>query len=667
MSEKFDSPKSLIVEMKSSFTTSSKNLFTISRDGFFEYDGALYGLLIAKPSKSISAALGLQKEILVLITNFDNLQVRTILAAKSVIAQGDGRFESNVVVILHRDSNGEMNLKNWGREQGISVLPLFFKNGLPEGENLERALCHELYSHDPFDVTGPVSNDAQFYGRRTEAQDLARKLQLGQIRSLLGIRKIGKTSIINRIINELTNYNCIAIMIDCSRDEVWSMNAEQLMNNIARNVQSAIENARPYVRLDCVSGISPKIHESAKLLEIAVEEAKKPIILFFDEIDYITPASPTSPDWKSEFNRFWRNLRASYQETARSHGILSIVIGGVSSKWFTVGEIDGVENAVLAFIPEEYLSPLPRGASTAMIKKVGRMAGLGFSETAAEFIAQETADMPYWIRKASSFIHRNVSIDTRPLQLDLDRVKPLLETFINNEGAALAEVALRHLFGVYPELRSGFEKIGAAQDHEVNVKSKNILIRYGLVKERGHLQISGGMVKEGYAMYQEYVASMVVGESSSSQARAVSDNQNLSIGEWADEIAAISKRRNILERKMREIALNFLKMDSLSNSAKKSAKDRVLAVLPVKQREALAHMSVDDVMLKLCWLDLVKLYTGKEWIIFEKMIGDKNAFHLNASLINDRPDAHAKNADAADFALYRRSLKYLEDLLAKLG
>lgn len=454
-------------------------------------------------------------------------------------------------------------------------------------------------------------------------------------------------------------------MIDCSRDEIWSMNSVQLMEAVALNVQSAVDNNEKYVRLELPEKYSNKLYESTKSLEKSSVDAGKPIILFFDEVDYITPSSPTSHEWKKEFNKFWRNLRVAYQEMGRSNGILSIVIGGVSSKWFTVGDINGVENAVLSFIPEEYLSPLPRGASSAMIRKIGRMAGLGFSEKAAELVAQESADMPYWIRKMCSYIHRNISVDSRPITLDVDRVQPLLETYINNEGAAIAEVALRHLFGIYPELRDGFDHVVKNPLSELNPRTKNILIRYGLIKDRTGPEVAGNMVREGYLMLQEHNSSdeaipVIGGELDISQIE-------LSVGEWADELAAISKRRNILERKFREITLNFIKMDSFSNSTKKSSKDRILAVLPEKQRVSFSHMSADEIIQKYCWTDLVKLLSTKEWQLFEKIIGDKNAFNLNASVINDRPDAHAKNVDAADFAMYRRSLKFMEDILAKLG
>jgi hypothetical protein len=59
--------------------------------------------------------------------------------------------------------------------------------------------------------------------------------------------------------------------------------------------------------------------------------AKKPVILFMDEVDYITPGSPTSREWQNDFNPFWRNLRVAYQESTRAQTRCSILFGhGIS-------------------------------------------------------------------------------------------------------------------------------------------------------------------------------------------------------------------------------------------------------------------------------------------------------------------------------------------------
>lgn len=126
MIDKPESPKAILLQMKETFSENTINLFNITINNFFEYESALYGLIVAKPSKAISAALGIQKEVVVLVTNFENLQVRTVHAAKRVIDESEGRYESNVALVVHKDFNGDMNLKNWGREQGVSILYLFF-------------------------------------------------------------------------------------------------------------------------------------------------------------------------------------------------------------------------------------------------------------------------------------------------------------------------------------------------------------------------------------------------------------------------------------------------------------------------------------------------------------------------------------------------------------
>jgi len=189
---------------------------------------------------------------------------------------------------MHLDREGNSKLKNWGRDQGLSILPLYCKSELLKGEELEHELCCELYSHDPFDVTGPVSDDANFFGRRDEAIDLARKLQRGQIRSCLGIRKVGKTSIVNRIIGEIrANYTCTCLMIDCSRDDVWKMNAAQLLTAIGSGIERAFEAKCHYLSVEAYQG-TIDVSQARASMEASLSKTSEPVIVVFDEVDYIT-------------------------------------------------------------------------------------------------------------------------------------------------------------------------------------------------------------------------------------------------------------------------------------------------------------------------------------------------------------------------------------------
>lgn len=659
-------PQEILKEMMDVFTQNTSGIFTFSNPEFIEREKGIYGTLVAKPSRRLSSSLAVDRELAVIFSNFPDQQARTIQTVRQYVEDSDGRLESTVAIVVHKDQYGNAKLKNWGREKGLSILPVFLVPDMPSGDDFERLLCAELYSHDPFDVTGPVSDDSQFYGRRTEAQDLARKLQTSQIRSCLGIRKIGKTSVLNRVINDTRKYhNCICVMIDCSRDEIWGLNARQLLASITGSVEEVVRTKSSYISVKA-SNNSFSIAESTRKLVGQVLSCEVPVILFMDEVDYITPSSPTAPDiWKTEFNIFWRNFRAVYQEVLRSSGTLSLLISGVTSKWFTVESIDSIENAALALVPEEYLSPLPRGATIPMIRKLARSAGIQFDEIALNKIAEVCADMPYWVRKACSYIHRHIDIDNRPVSIDVQHVSTLLEGFVGSEGAALSQVALRHLFRVYPELESVAFECYFGNSEKVSKQYLAVLEKYGiLANHRGKYEMFGDMMKEGFKLHLD-MATLNPDQKEQLLPKSDSKLKIDDLNEWADELAVINKRRNLLEKRLRQIVLNFIRFDNLKQK-NVNVSDRLLSVIPENQRNRYVHLTAEEIIEKFTWRELAALI-AKEWALFSPIFTDKVKFTHDCEIINDRYDTHAKNVDLADLALYRRSLNYLEEAVSKIG
>ena len=638
--------------------------FTTTDATYITRDKGLYAYLLAKPSRRLAGALSVDRELLILISPFENQQQRTIKTAREIISNSEGRLEPTVAIIFHNDPDGNIKLQKWGRSAGLAILPVYAKRMPSTDEELEHHLCHELFSHDPFDVTGPVSDDENFFGRRNEALDLARKLQIGQIRSCLGIRKIGKTSVMNRVIAESRrSHDCYCIMLDCSRDQIWSLTSAGLLNAIADATKEAIASPDRYATV-VAPRVLTAVGDAAATLQVAVSIADKPVLIFIDEVDYITPASPTTAGWAEYFNEFWRNFRAVYQESLRREKKLSVMVGGVSSKWFAVGSIGGVENAALAFIPDEYLSPLPRGATVAMIKKISRTAGLVFTDETAGLIAAACSDMPFWVRKACSFIHLNIDVAQRPVTLDSSNVTDLINRFIDQEGATLAQVAVAHLFRVYPELE-GPALLGLADPPQgIAAGQITVLKKYGVFAQDGPVRPSGEMITQALRLYKEERES---GQESAqlplSIATDVKDKRALE--DWADDLAVINKGRNILEKNLRHLALNFLRADALANKRRGTTRDRVLATMPPERKARLNHLPADEAIEQLLWSELVALI-GREWSLFSAVFGDRKQFEAHAWLINERYDAHAKDADALDLANYRRSLKWLGDRLAAI-
>jgi Cdc6-like AAA superfamily ATPase len=347
-----------ISELASQFEGNTTGLFTTTKPfSTFEYENGVYGAIFLKPNKRLAKIFATDREVIALITNFPEQQQRTIHALVEHVSQSKGRLEGTLAIVVHADPDGSSKLKNWGRELGVAILPISARDSLAGAETFERDLLQDFFSNDPFDVTGPVSDDTRFFGRRTEALDIARQLRNGQIRSSLGIRKIGKTSILNRILHEaLTSHGCICVMIDCSKDDVWEQGASELLNSISESIAIANSKSPKYSEVKRTRNRRDELSDARSALLSSINATNGTVIIFFDEVDYITPGSPTAKEaWSKNFNPFWRNLRVVIQECARTEKKLSLFVCGVSSKWFKEESIDGVENAALSFIPEEYL------------------------------------------------------------------------------------------------------------------------------------------------------------------------------------------------------------------------------------------------------------------------------------------------------------------------
>jgi hypothetical protein len=137
------------------------------------------------------------------------------------------------------------------------------------------------------------------------------------------------------------------------------------------------------------------------------------------------------------------------------------------------------------------------------------------------------------------------------------------------------------------------------------------------------------------------------------------------VSEWAEELAGISYRRNTIERALRSLVINFLRMSALTTKDGLSAKSALLSVIPEKRRRELEPFNLEAIAEKLFWLELVAVI-NKHWQLFERVFGDKTTFNENASIINDRPDAHAKQLEPSDVAMHRRALQWLDERIAKV-
>ena len=228
-------------EMEQQFRAGSKEHFDITLSEPRVFEKGTYRVLYARPKKRMAQMLGVHREIVTLVTNFPEQQARVIGAAIDWIKrEAPGRLEPHHIIVLHSDERGDSKLRDWGRGQGLTVIPIRSRSCPDQPDQFERLLAEEIFQWDPFDITGPVAEDAQFYGRKQDTTQLAQRLQTGQVLALLGVRKVGKTSVLNRVVRLCKKqHDCDVVVLDGSFDAVWPSNAAGIVSAIRQALNSA--------------------------------------------------------------------------------------------------------------------------------------------------------------------------------------------------------------------------------------------------------------------------------------------------------------------------------------------------------------------------------------------------------------------------------------------
>ncbi len=238
------------------------------------------------------------------------------------------------------------------------------------------------------------------------------------------------------------------------------------------------------------------------------------------------------------------------------------------------------------------------------------------------------------------------------------------------EGASLAATSLTQLIRVFPEmervassLMTGTPSLSALPQALVSAFG-----RYGFLENDSPGPMVGAGLKvwwsgeSGASVAQKLPFELEAGAAQVSVLSASEAGSDL----WADLLSEVNRSRNILENQMREFASSVLKIEASGRADGQKPIDLIGKAIPANRRDDILRLGVSAAMKKLLWLDLVNICT-KYWPSFEKHLGDKSKFVLHCEIVNDRPDAHAKDIDAADLALQRRSISYLQEKIVASG
>lgn len=267
---------------------------------------------------------------------------------------------------------------------------------------LEKHLIRYVgHNYDPYDVRNPVSNVLNFFGREAISRQLIERLITGKPVGLFGLRKIGKSSLLQYMRSQMP---CPTALIDLqggTRPEdlfgrilrLWQQDAQ-----IKLDIDIKLNNREldPNNPADSFFNLTQEI-----LGLLSKYEADARLAIFLDEIELLTPQYNSQDSCVPILH----TLRGLVQEDGR----LSLMVAGVDpsinrvSRW----NENQQQNPFFQLLQEFFLPPLLEEDCVVMIRNIGQQVEIEYDDFAINRIAKLSGGHPFIARQLCSLIYES--------------------------------------------------------------------------------------------------------------------------------------------------------------------------------------------------------------------------------------------------------------------
>jgi hypothetical protein len=135
-----------------------------------------------------------------------------------------------------------------------------------------------------------------------------------------------------------------------------------------------------------------------------VTKSNLPIVLVFDEIEYISPVAKEDKHWHKDFVDFWQTFWACQSR----YRALSTIVAGVNPSVVEMDVVNGIQNPLFGIVPYQYLTGLSVDDTGRMLKTLGRRMGLKFRADTINYLHDRYGGHPLLTRIACSLINSDL-------------------------------------------------------------------------------------------------------------------------------------------------------------------------------------------------------------------------------------------------------------------
>lgn len=341
---------------------------------------------------------------------------------------------------------------------------------------LLNAFRAQAFSVDHFDTRSPVPDD--LFGRTSLLAQLeadARSRNEGI--ALLGVRRVGKTSVLKKALQQLSSnpddrrllayYDAQADSVDASSDVA----AKRLFLNLQRSAEDA--KIRPSVD----SASATALQRLRQLIDVLIQDHKASVLIAVDEIEWLIPSNIAGNLARKveDYIRFSGFLRSLKQEYGAR---IALVLCGINESFCETPDFGGLPNPGLDWYVPHYVRLLSKDDTATMLNELASRMGLFIAPEFMEEAWKAFAGHPYLARQFCSEVARSVS--ARPMTLKKQDFARCYQQFIGR-AKPIFDAILKHFATFYPgeyDLLRLIARDGNAPSGNLGVAH---LLDYGLV------------------------------------------------------------------------------------------------------------------------------------------------------------------------------------------
>ena len=606
-----------------------------------------------KPETFIAELLGLERELLLAYSPYEELQARSIVLHDEVAATYRERLDPLGSLLVTNAPSHASVVEDY-RDAAPERPPLILLgrqalDRLRDPDDLRDLFVQHLFRRDLFGLESPLTRDTSFFGRHDIVSELLDRFRSGQNSGLFGLRRIGKTSVLYALDRRSKEggYGGVSY-IDLSNPSLHRGRWWELLEALSRSIAEAMPlKARQKSKiLSMGGGYTETNGAQAFRSDIQILRTYKPkhrLLLALDEIENITFDISPAEHWRTDFLPFWQTIRSVHQDTG---GEFCFIVAGVNPHLTEAATVGTFDNPLFSTVKVYYVPPFGPTTVRNMVRKLGRYMGLRSEERLFELLAAEYGGHPFLIRQACSHLAKHVTnrpghlsvklfeAERRQLRLVLEKnirqILGVLEKWYPEEYQLISELARG-------EVDSFVEFARASAEFTQHMEG------YGLVREaRASPQITIGLVREHLARAAKSSARI---EASAEDVDAVH--------------AEISRRRNVIERRLREIIREGLRFRYGPKAAAKA-----LDCLAAPRREVIMRFSYDAMWEETYFKELI-VVLKREWDAYQNWFSEDQGTVIQwlEHVDRSRADAHAKLMSEDDLAYLRVCFRKLEERL----